>query len=102
MTTNRNLFDFNGAPIRVVDVEGVPYFLVKDVCKALDIGNVTKATANFTSSEVIHVKLANKAGRLFNAVTEAGLYELVMQSRKPEAHRQQEQHVAVKARSAIP
>jgi prophage antirepressor-like protein len=102
MTTNHTLFDFNGAPLRVVDVEGVPYFVAADVCKALTIANARDALQIVGSTDKMAVKLTKGVGRKANTVTEAGLYELVMQSRKPEAHRQPKPHVPVKARSAIP
>lgn len=58
------------------------YFLATDVCKALDIGNPTQAVARLDQDEVT---LISNEGHEVNAVTESGLYSLVLGSRKKEA-----------------
>lgn len=76
----------NAKTVRVVEIDGDPWFIAADVCKALDIGNVSKALTNLTSSDVSHARLSPTGrARPNKIVSEGGLYELVFQSRKPAA-----------------
>lgn len=69
--------------------DGEPWFVAKDVCDALGLGNVGQALARLDEDEKGSITLndgtpgnPNKA-----IVTEPGLYALVLASRKPEAKR---------------
>ena len=85
---NITTYNFNGAPIRVVkDDSGEPWFVAKDVCDVLEIKN---------SRDTLNKCLEDDEKRLDNiytpfgeqsvaTVSEAGLYSLVLRSRKPEA-----------------
>lgn len=58
-----------------------------DVCKVLDLENVTKALIELDEDEKIDLtgsKVGNKTSKL-RFVSESGLYSLVFKSRKPEA-----------------
>lgn len=75
--------------VRVVMRDGEPWFVAIDVCRALDLGNITMALdrvdsdeKTFSSNEGIHVGPGNPNVALIN---EPGLYSLVLGSRKPEA-----------------
>lgn len=70
--------------IRVVELNGGPWFLVKDVCNVLGIQNVTDATRQIKESRKVRLNLG-LPGRAPLGVNEAGLYDLILQSRKPEA-----------------
>lgn len=59
-------------------------FIAADVCKVLDISNPTKAVSRLDNDEKANLKLGLRGGDT-NVVTEAGLYNLVLASRKPEA-----------------
>lgn len=81
-----SIFDFNGATIRVIEIDNTPWFVAADVCKALDIANTASSVASSVDSIYTkREKLIGQRGLPTIVVTEAGLYELVMQSRKPEA-----------------
>lgn len=82
-------FDFKGAPLRTLtDKAGEPWFVAKDVCDILELGNTTNALraldedekTNFTNCNV-----AQNGGRAPLIISEPGLYKLIMRSRKPEA-----------------
>lgn len=82
-------FDFKGASLRTLtDKAGEPWFVAKDVCDILELGNTTNALraldedekTNFTNCNV-----AQNGGRVPLIISEPGLYKLVMRSRKPEA-----------------
>ena len=83
-------FDFRGAALRTLtDEAGEPWFVAKDVCAILELGNTTNALraldedekTNFTNCNV-----AQNGGRAPLIISEPGLYKLIMRSRKPEAH----------------
>jgi anti-repressor protein len=73
--------------VRTVRRDGEPWFIAADVCKVLDIKNMTDALrkAEVDESEKTSFKLGNSRGRSSVLINESGLYSLVMNSRKPEA-----------------
>lgn len=72
--------------IRAMTIDGEPWFVAADVCKALEIGNSRKAVARLDDDEK-GVTLSDTPGgkQEINIVNEPGLYGLVLGSRKPEA-----------------
>ncbi|WP_100632565.1 Bro-N domain-containing protein [Pseudomonas qingdaonensis] len=70
--------------IRVVDLNGDHWFVAADVCKALDIKNTSQAVAELKDSRKSMLNIG-LPGRAPLGVNEAGLYDLILQSRKPEA-----------------
>lgn len=78
-------FDFKGAPLRTLtDEAGEPWFVAKDVCDILEISNPSDALKRLDDDERSRVNLGRQGET--NIVNEAGLYVLVLGSRKPEAH----------------
>lgn len=73
--------------IRVVEEEDNPWFIAKDICLALGLRNVTQAIQKLDEDEVTSSKVIDSLGReqTVNAVSESGMYSLVLVSRKPEA-----------------
>ena len=73
--------------IRVVEKDGDGWFVAADVCKALDLGQVTNTIRRLDDDEkaLISIKGINKGNDKVNIVNEYGLYNLVLASRKPEA-----------------
>ena len=75
--------------IRVVERNGEPFFVASDVCKSLEIEDVTKAMARLDDDEGTRIEIAHPQNPdktlLVNAVNEPGLYSLVLGSRKKEA-----------------
>ena len=73
--------------IRALSVDGEPWFVAKDVCEALAIKNSRDALARLDDDEK-GVALTDTPGgeQRVQTVNEAGLYTLVLSSRKPEAH----------------
>lgn len=77
---------FEGAKVRIVKIGGEPWFVAADVCKALEIGNPSKAVAaldsdenTLTSIQGIH---AGPGNPVVNVVAESGFYKLLARSRK--------------------
>ena len=75
-------FDYDGQQVRVFDVAGEPWFAAVDVCGILEVGNPTQALSRLDDDERT---LISNEGRDINAVSEPGLYALVLGSRKPQA-----------------
>ena len=72
--------------VRTTIIGGEPWFVAADVCRALDLGNPTRALDRLDNDErtLISIKGASN-GKPVNGVNEPGLYSLVLGSRKPEA-----------------
>ena len=74
--------------IRVMtDEQGEPWFVLKDVCDALDLGNNREVARRLDEDCVSTTDATDNLGRsrMTNVITEAGLYEVIFMSRKPEA-----------------
>lgn len=77
--------------IRTVKIDGEPWFVAADVCRALDHSNVTVALDRLDEDERAKFNLGQVSEhgvyqrRETNIVNEFGLYSLILGSRKPEA-----------------
>lgn len=79
-------FVFNAMPVRVVQVDGGPWFVAADVCAVLGIGNTAMALERLDDDEKGISSIDTLGGAQQMAViNESGLYSLVLGSRKPEA-----------------
>lgn len=92
MTTDIEQFQFpvTGQAVRTVTIEGAPWFVSVDVCAVLDIANARQAVSYLDEDEVRRqepVTTNDGSGRVLpaNLINEAGLYSLILRSRKPEA-----------------
>ena len=88
------LFKYEDREVRVVQVEdGEPRFVAADVCAVLELGNVTEALRGLDEDEKMTLSNpeSHSGGRggaqFLSVITEAGLYSLVLRSRKPQAKR---------------
>jgi len=82
------VFTFNASNqnIRVQMKDGEPWFVAKDVCDALTIGNSRDAVNRLDDDEKAMSVLPTQFGdKEMNLVSESGLYNLIFQSRKAEA-----------------
>ncbi|MEX3629904.1 MAG: BRO family protein [Burkholderia sp.] len=84
-------FEFEGHPLRTGQIDGEPWFVAKDVCDALGMNTssgVTQWIKYLDEDETRGVKQGEFPGlpnRGVAAVSESGLYALIMRSRKPQA-----------------
>lgn len=69
--------------IRTVSINDEPWFVASDICRALDIQNVTQAVQKLDDDERSMFNIGRQGNA--NCVNEYGLYSLVLASRKPEA-----------------
>lgn len=85
MSNEIQQFYFNNAVLRTLtDEAGEPWFVAKDVCDILEISNPSDALKRLDDDERSRFNLGRQGET--NIVNEAGLYALVLGSRKPEAH----------------
>jgi len=69
--------------LRTVNQNGEPWFVAADVCRILELSNPTVATERLDDDERAKFNLGRQGEGTI--VSEAGLYSLVLGSRKPEA-----------------
>lgn len=84
---------FEGKSVRMIQREGEPWFVIRDVADILGVGNVSDILSRLDEDEKSRVgdidgTDVNEAlhGNMF-IVSESGLYEVVFRSTKPEAKR---------------
>lgn len=72
------------ASIRVIEIEGEPWFVAADVCKCLDINTeqIRRLDDDEKGLRSIHTPGGSQN---MSIISEPGLYNLIMGSRKPEA-----------------
>jgi len=79
-------FDFNTVPVRVLLRDEQPWFVAADVCRVLELANVTEATRSLDGDELDSVIMnSGDQGRKTLIISESGLYTLIFKSRKAEA-----------------
>ena len=79
-------FKYSGKPVRVVTIDGDPWWVAKDVCDVLGISKHRDALSRLDDDERGSVTLDTPGGsQKTGAINEAGLYTLILRSQKPEA-----------------
>ena len=80
------VFTFQGNSVRTLVKDGNPWWVLKDVCAVLEIGNSSDVMARLDSDEKGVDTIDTPGGRQEVAViNESGLYSVILVSRKPEA-----------------
>lgn len=81
------IFNFDGIPIRIqLNQQGEPLFVANDLCKALAIADVGQTLERLDDDEKGAVEILTRGGyQKMNIVTEAGMYQLIFRSNKPQA-----------------
>lgn len=70
--------------ITTVEIDGEPWFVASDVCKLLELTNVSESLNGLDEDEKLtSVILRSGQNRRVNLISESGLYSLVFKSRKP-------------------
>jgi len=90
------LFNFEENAVRVVEQDGEPWFVGKDICQVLTIEKHHQALADLDADEKGTCSVGTQYNRTNNRggnsremiiISEAGVYNLIFRSRKPEAKR---------------
>lgn len=73
--------------VRVISKDGMPLFCLVDVCKILEIGNPSQVKARLGDGVISNEVIYDGKGRVQQAtfINEDALYDVVFDSRKPEA-----------------
>lgn len=81
------VFDFEDNAVRVVDIDGEPWFVAADVCRVLDIKNPSDTINKRLDSDErgIEIIYTPSGDQEMLVVNESGLYNLIFRSTKPEA-----------------
>jgi prophage antirepressor-like protein len=80
------IFQHNGWTVRVIEINGEPWFVARDVCEALEHSDTSKAVSRLDDDEkLIRTLFVSGQNREVLLINEPGLYALVLTSRKPEA-----------------
>ena len=73
-------------PVRIVEHDGEPWFVAKDVCGILSLANPRSSMALLDADEKgVHTMDTPSGEQEMTVVSEAGLYSLILRSRKSEA-----------------
>ena len=88
--SNIQLFNYGANPIRTVLIDGEVWFVAKDVCDILELGNITEALRDLDNDEKGFFRITEgtspKGGNPnMVIINEPAIYGLVFKSRKPEA-----------------
>lgn len=81
-------FDFNGNNVRTIaDETGEPWFVLKDVCDVLEMTSPHKVAARINSQDRNSIPVLANDGKRYQTtiVNESGLYDVILDSRKPQA-----------------
>ena len=75
--------------IRTTEINNIPYICLADVCKILELEQVSRVKSRLNQDGVIISKAIDNLGREQQAtfINESNLYKVIFQSRKPEAER---------------
>lgn len=72
--------------VRAIACNGDPWFVAKDVCECLELGNPRSSLALLDEDEKgVHSVDTPGGKQEMTIVSEPGLYSLILRSRKPEA-----------------
>ena len=80
------VWNYEGAKVRTVQIDGEPWFVLTDVCRELEISNSRMAADRLENDELMSVKLTSGGQRReMTIVNESGLYTVILRSDKPQA-----------------
>lgn len=82
-------WDFQGYSVRTIEIDGEPWFVLSDVCRALEMdsnraGEVTKRLDEDEYDSIVVID-SLKREQVAYIVSEPGLYDVVIRSDKPKA-----------------
>lgn len=80
------VFSYEGNEVRTVQVNGEPWWVLRDVCEVLEIGN-SRMVAERLDEDEKGVSIIDTLGgkQELTVISESGLYNVILLSRKPEA-----------------
>jgi prophage antirepressor-like protein len=87
MSTNLQVFNFNGNDVRTVIVNEEPWWVLRDVCDVLGLSNSRIVADRLDEDDVSQTYITDSLGRRpqTSIVNESGLYTVIIRSDKPDA-----------------
>lgn len=86
MSTEIVPFNFDGEQVRVVAIDGEPWFVLADLCAVLSLSNPSVVASRIDEAALSLTEVRSGGQRRsVTIVSEAGMYEVVIRSDKPEA-----------------
>ena len=81
------VFHYKSSEVRTVELNGEPWFVLKDVCAVLGISNHKMTAQRLDADEVSLTDITDSMGRQqeTTVINESGLYNVILRSDKPEA-----------------
>lgn len=80
------IFKYRTNDVRTVQMDGEPWFVLKDVCKVLDLGTTAKVAERLDADEKGMNQIHTPGGmQSVTVINESGLYNVILRSDKPEA-----------------
>ena len=77
---------YNGSEIRSIDIDGQIWWVLKDVCKILDLSTPAKVSERLDEDEKGMTSIHTRGGsQNVTIINESGLYSVILRSDKPEA-----------------
>jgi len=76
-------FDFESSEVRILWKDAEPWFVLVDICKALDISNPSRMAQRLDEDERSVYNLGRQGEAII--INESGLYTVILRSNKPEA-----------------
>lgn len=85
--SNMQIFNYQNNEVRTVEMNGEPWFVLKDVCEVLGISHITDTAKRMDEDEVGQTEVTDSMGRKQSTyiINESGLYNVILRSDKPEA-----------------
>ncbi|MED5545658.1 MAG: BRO family protein [Pseudomonadota bacterium] len=81
-------YQFDEEPVRVIMLDGEPWFIANDLCRVLGINNARMALTRLDDDEKGVSSTDTLGGQQeMSIISESGMYALVLGSRKPDARR---------------
>jgi anti-repressor protein len=89
MINELQVFSYEGSEIRTVQLGGEPWWVLKDICDALQLSNPSVIADRLDDDEKAKVEpkqyLGSRSNEPATVISESGLYNVILLSRKPEA-----------------
>ena len=80
------IFTYNNAQVRTVEINGEPWFVLKDVCDILGLGTTARVAERLDDDEKGMSQIHTPGGKQeMTVISESGLYNVILRSDKPEA-----------------
>ena len=89
MINELQVFSYEGSEIRTVQLSGEPWWVLKDICNVLELSNPSVIADRLDEDEKAKVEpkqyLGSRSNEPATVISESGLYNVILLSRKPEA-----------------